>query len=96
MEINDKIKYVLGLSEPWSLDSVISKLAEASNILLHRYNYDGQQWEEISHCVEKSEDYLKRLSEIHKMVVTKEELFKELSEAKNKVIELEKRINELD
>jgi len=38
----DKIKEFLGLSEPWSLDSVIDKLAEASDILLNRYNYDGK------------------------------------------------------
>jgi len=60
----EKIKEALGLSEPWSLDSVIDKLAEASDILLHRYNYDGIHWEEISHCVEKSKHYRKRLEEI--------------------------------
>lgn len=64
-----EIKEVLGLSEPWSLESVIEKLAEASNILLHRYNYDGIHWEEISHCVEKSKEYVNRLKEVHASVI---------------------------
>jgi len=54
---------VFGLSEPYTLPHVLSKLIEASNILLHDKNYDGTGWEIISHCTKLGEDYQKRIED---------------------------------
>ena len=52
---------VLGLSEPYSLDSVLEKLIEASEILLHQKNYDGHGWEIISEAVTQARNYKNKI-----------------------------------
>ena len=52
---------ILGLSEPYSLDSVLEKLIEASEILLHQKNYDGHGWEIISEAVTQARNYKNKI-----------------------------------
>ena len=53
---------ILGLSEPYSLDSVLEKLIEASEILLHQKNYDGHGWEIISEAVTQARNYKNKIN----------------------------------
>lgn len=46
------------MQEPWPIHDVVSKLVEASEILLHKKNYDGHGWEEISHAVAYAKQWL--------------------------------------
>jgi hypothetical protein len=48
------IEKIIGQTEAWPLVDVLKKLTEASEILLHRKNYDGHGWEEIAKCVERA------------------------------------------
>ena len=59
----EQIIEVFGLDNPWTLKDVLNKLIEASEILLHKKNYDRHGWEEISHCVKRGKeiDRLKKL-----------------------------------
>lgn len=45
------IKQFARLDEPWPTVDILSKLIEASNILLHVKSYDGPNYEEINHAV---------------------------------------------
>jgi|ERR1035437_1883190 hypothetical protein len=59
--MNEKINDILGLSEPWCLDSVLKRSQKGLDILLHNYNYDGNCWEELQHCLEKINDYRRKI-----------------------------------
>ncbi len=48
---------------PWNTYSVISKLVEAADILLHKKDYDGHGWEEIEICYKRGQEILKQISE---------------------------------
>ena len=52
----EQIIEVFGLDNPWTLKDVLNKLIEASEILLHKKNYDRHGWEEISHCVKRGKE----------------------------------------
>jgi len=49
---------ILNKSEPWPLRNILSKLVEASEILLHDKNYDGHGWENISVCADLAKRYV--------------------------------------
>lgn len=53
---NSKEGSLLGLNESWPLKDIISKLIEASEILLNYHSYDGQGYEEIQLCVAKAKE----------------------------------------
>lgn len=55
-------KDILRLSEAWTLNDVVNKLIEASEILLHDKNYDGMGYEEIEQCVKIAKEFNKSLS----------------------------------
>jgi len=59
--MEEQIEEILGLSEPYSLDSVLDKLIEASEILLHHNNYDGHGWEIISEAVTQAKNYKEKI-----------------------------------
>lgn len=42
---------LLRLDLPWDTDSILKKLIEASEILLHKKNYDGHGYELINHAI---------------------------------------------
>lgn len=48
------IAEIIGADQPWSLYDVLNKLIEASDILLHKKNYDGHGWEEIFHAAQRA------------------------------------------
>ncbi len=51
---HERLRAVLMEGESWPLRDVITKLVEASEILLHQKNYDGHGWEQISHAVDRA------------------------------------------
>ncbi|MBP7860011.1 hypothetical protein KA001_03575 [Patescibacteria group bacterium] len=46
----------LDSDKPWDTISVIAKLVEAADILLHQKDYDGHGWEEIQVCYERGKE----------------------------------------
>ena len=44
----------------WDTLSVISKLVEAADILLHKNDYDGHGWEEIEICYKRGLEILQQ------------------------------------
>jgi hypothetical protein len=66
----DVITSFLGLDRPYSLDSVLEKLIETSDILMHQKNYDGNGWEILKEAREQAviyknqiHDYLRQINE---------------------------------
>ena len=51
----------LNETNAWDTISVISKLAEAADILLHKKDYDGHGWEEIGIAQKRGLEILKQL-----------------------------------
>jgi len=49
-----EFKDVLRLNETWSLLSVLKKLADASDILLHQKDYDGNGWEQHEYALREA------------------------------------------
>lgn len=41
---------VIGGDNAWDIYSIINKLCEATDILLHKKDYDGHGWEEMEVC----------------------------------------------
>jgi hypothetical protein len=67
---NAVITSFLGLDRPYSLDSVLDKLIQTSDILMHEKNYDGNGWEILREAREQAviyknqiEDYLRQINE---------------------------------
>jgi hypothetical protein len=50
------IDKIIGMDEAWPLVDVLKKLIEASEILLHKKDYDGHGWEEMEHCVKRGKE----------------------------------------
>lgn len=57
----------LPIDEPraWDNYSVISKLVEAADILLHHLDYDGDGWEQIQICHERGKEMLAQMRQNH-------------------------------
>ena len=51
----------LDADQTWPTRDVLNKLIEASEILLHKKDYDGHGWEEIAHCVDLAKGIVKRI-----------------------------------
>lgn len=49
---------LLGVDNPYPLKDVLKKLVDAANILLHKKNYDGSDYEEIEKCVLRAEEII--------------------------------------
>lgn len=47
------------LDQPWPLMDVIKKLCEATDILLHKKDYDGHEWEEMEICLKRGLEIIK-------------------------------------
>ena len=45
---------------PWPLPDVVRKLADAADILLNQYDYDGHGYEQIEECVKQARLYAAR------------------------------------
>ena len=45
----------------WNTHDVIAKLVEATDILLHRKDYDGHGWEEIEICYQRGKEILQQI-----------------------------------
>jgi len=59
-ELLDKI---IRIGEPFPLVDVLKKLTEATDILLHKHDYDGDRWEEMHICLDKGREIIKILEE---------------------------------
>lgn len=46
------------LSNAWDIKSILMKLINASEILMHDKNYDGLGWEEVATCVNEGKKLL--------------------------------------
>ncbi len=53
------ISEILGFDNPFALNDVLSKLAEAAEYLLHKKSYDGYDYEEIGICAGRARDIVK-------------------------------------
>lgn len=60
------VKHLLADSLPldgdnaWDTFSVLEKLVEAADILLHKKDYDGHGWEEIEICYKRGKELLQQ------------------------------------
>ena len=60
------VKHLLADSLPldgqkaWDTQSVLAKLVEAADILLHNKDYDGHGWEEIEICYKRGKELLQQ------------------------------------
>lgn len=50
----------LDMDKAWDTLSVLAKLVEAADILLHRKDYDGHGWEEIEICYKRGKEILQQ------------------------------------
>ena len=50
----------LDSDKAWDTLSVLAKLVEAADILLHRKDYDGHGWEEIEICYKRGKEILQQ------------------------------------
>ena len=55
---DNDLNKLLSHDNPWPLNDVLKKLIEASEILLHDLNYDGDGWEKIDICKKRGEDII--------------------------------------
>jgi len=62
LEQRNEAKNILGLDEAWSLSSVLEEMEKGLDILLHRFGYDGNNWEELQGCLEKSKQYREKIN----------------------------------
>jgi len=53
---------LLGEDTPWPLSSILKRLIDAAEILLNKKDYDGPDWEEIHHSVNRGKEILNRLT----------------------------------
>lgn len=60
----DKLKEAFGLNEPWPVTAVLEKLVFAADFLLSQYNYDGQGWEDISHCTDVASEMITKINSV--------------------------------
>lgn len=51
----------LGVDTPWPLADVLTKLIEATDLLLGRYDYDGLGWESINHARSAARGFVEQL-----------------------------------
>jgi hypothetical protein len=58
------LSYLLGMDTPWPLSIVLDKLITASQILLHKKDYDGPDYEEIGHAVKRGREILNLLTKV--------------------------------
>ena len=58
----------------WNTHDVIVKLVEAADILLHKKDYDGPDWEEIEICYQRGKEILQQLPVIGSWVAVTERL----------------------
>lgn len=64
----------LDLDKAWNTYEVIAKLIEASEILLHKKDYDGHGHEEILTCCRRGKEILKQIQDTHRSHVLQQEI----------------------
>ncbi len=52
---------ILGSYNTWPLVDILKKLTDAADILLHKKDYDGGDWEEIETCYKRGKEIIKLL-----------------------------------
>lgn len=52
------IDKILRLDKPFSLEEILKGLVEASDILLHKKDYDGDGWEHLEYCYRHAKDVI--------------------------------------
>lgn len=57
-----EVSMPLGLDNPYPLKSVLEKLIEATEILLHQKSYDGPNYEELEMCVRRAKEIIRQIS----------------------------------
>ena len=55
------IEKVLRLDQPFNLEEILKGLVEASDILLHKKDYDGHGWEHLEYCYRHAKDVIRVL-----------------------------------
>lgn len=49
---------ILRLDQPYSLPEILKGLIDASDILLHKKDYDGHGWERLEYCYRHAKEVL--------------------------------------
>ena len=55
------IEKILRLDQPFNLEEILKGLVEASDILLHKKDYDGHGWEHLEYCYRHAKDVIRVL-----------------------------------
>lgn len=51
---HERLRALLMEDEPWPMRDVLAKLVEAGELLLGRYDYREDKWEEIHQAIERA------------------------------------------
>ena len=54
----DDIKSIVKPEKPYNLVETLKGLIDAADILLHKKNYDGHNWEELEQCYTHGKDFI--------------------------------------
>ena len=68
----DKIlEDLLGLRTAFPTIDILTRLTEAGDVLLHRYDYDAHGWEVLHYCIEDAKKRIEAFRQAHKYLVEK-------------------------
>jgi hypothetical protein len=60
---------ILRIDQPYSLQEVFKGLIEATDILLHKKDYDGHGWEKLEYCYNQAEVMQNDLDKLNQILV---------------------------
>ena len=60
-ELTNKLAKILRTDEAWSLVAVLEKLVNATDILLHKKDFNGGHYEEMEHCYKLAMEIIESL-----------------------------------
>ncbi len=61
----DEEVYDMGMNTPWPVHDAIERLITATEILLHKKDYDGPDYEEMEHSIKTAKQYLNSINKYH-------------------------------
>jgi hypothetical protein len=59
---------ILRIDQPYNLQEVFKGLIEATDILLHKKDYDGHGWEELEYCYNQAKVIQKDLDKLNQIL----------------------------
>lgn len=64
----EAITQILGMDTSFPTWDILEKLIEASEMLLHRYSYDGHGWELINHNIDAARERILTMKQVYQNV----------------------------